>query len=155
MTYLDDLNGIPIPPLVDLAKPQDPMVMLNDSRINLRKVQDFIYKAHAGCALSMNGISYELYKNCPCVSKPIVLLQWVWKKGSVPQEWCLADGIFIPKEMQSKGIINFYPISLLNVEGEILFGVLACRMSNHYINTSVQKAGIPGFLRCLEHQQMI
>ena len=28
-------------------------------------------------------------------------------------------------------------------------------MSNHYINTSVQKAGIPGFPGCLEHSQMI
>ena len=62
--------------------------------------------------------------------------------------------------MQSKGIPNFCPISLLNVEGKIFFGVLACRMinflmSNHYINTSVQKAGIPGFLGCLKHSQMI
>ena len=48
--------------------------------------------------------------------------------------------------------------SILNVEGKIFFGVLACcmttfLMSNHYINTSIQKAGIPGFLGCLE--QMI
>ena len=28
-------------------------------------------------------------------------------------------------------------------------------MSNHYINTSVQKAEIPGFPGCLEHSQMI
>ena len=28
-------------------------------------------------------------------------------------------------------------------------------MSNHYINTSVQNAGIPGFPGCLEHSQMI
>ena len=62
--------------------------------------------------------------------------------------------------MQSKGITIFRPISLLNVEGKIFFGVLARRMttflmSNHYINTSVQKAGIPGFPGCLEHSQMI
>ena len=62
--------------------------------------------------------------------------------------------------MQSKGITNFRTISRLNVEGKIFFGVLARRMttflmSNHYINTSVQKAGIPGFPRCLEHSQMI
>ena len=62
--------------------------------------------------------------------------------------------------MQSGGITNFCPISLLNVEGKIFFGVLARRMttfllSNHYINTSVQKAGIPGFTGCLEHPQMI
>ena len=62
--------------------------------------------------------------------------------------------------MQSKGITNFRPISLLNVKGKIFFEVLARRMttflmSNPYIKTSVQKAGIPGFHGCLEHSQMI
>ena len=109
----------------------------------------------------MNEILYKLYKNCPCVFRKLtVLLQQVWKKGIVPQEWCLADGIWIPKEMQSKGITNFCPISFLNVEWKIFFGVHTCRMttflmSNHYINTSIQKAGIPGFPGCLEYSQMI
>ena len=92
--------------------------------------------------------------------KLTVLLQQVSKKGLVPQEWCLVDGIWIPEEMQLKGITNFRLISLLNVEEEIFFGVLARRMtnflmSNLYINTSVQKAGIPGFPGCLGHSQMI
>ena len=38
MTYSDDLNGIPIPPLRDLPKPQDPMVMFDDSGIKLKEV---------------------------------------------------------------------------------------------------------------------
>ena len=43
---------------------------------------------------------------------------------------------------------------------EKFFGVLVGQMtdfliSNHYMNTSVQKAGIPGFRGCLEHSQMI
>ena len=43
---------------------------------------------------------------------------------------------------------------------EIFFGILARRMttflmSNHYINTTVQKAGISGFPGCSEHSQMI
>ena len=161
MTYSDDLNSIPIPPLRDLPKPQDPTVMFDDSGIKLKEVRDFIHKARAGSAPGLNGISYKLYKNCPRVLRKLtVLLQQAWKKAIVPQEWFLADGILIPKEMQSKGITNFRPISLLNVEGKIFFGVLARRMttflmSNHYINTSVQRAGIPGFPGCLEHSQMI
>ena len=125
ITYLYDLNSIPIPPLRDIPKPQEPMVMLNDSGIKLKEVQDFIHKAHEGNAPGMNGISYKLYKNCPCVlSKLTVPLQQVWKKGIVPEECCLADGIWIPKEMQSKGITNFCPISLLNVEGKIFLEFL-------------------------------
>ena len=62
--------------------------------------------------------------------------------------------------MHSRGITNFRAISLLNVEGKIFFGIFARRMttflmSNHYINTSVQWAGIPGFPGCLEQSQMI
>ena len=62
--------------------------------------------------------------------------------------------------MQSKDNTNFRPLSLLNVEGKIFFGVLACRMtnflmSNHYINTPVQKAWIPVFPVCIEHSRMI
>ena len=126
MTYSDDLNGIPIHPLRDLPKPQDPTVMFDDSAIKLKEVQDFVRKACVGSAPGLNGISYKLYKNCPCVLRKLtVLLQQVWKKAIVPQEWCLANGIWIPKEMQSKGITNFRPISLLNVEGKIFLGVLA------------------------------
>ena len=134
--------------------------MFDDNGIKLKEVRNFVHNVRGGSAPGMNGISYKLYKNCPRVLRKLtVLLQQVWKKGIVPQEWCLADGIWIPKEMQSKGITNFRPISLVNVEGKIFSGVLTRRMttfpmSNHYINTSIQKAGIPGFPRCLEHSQM-
>ena len=122
MTYSDDLNGITIPPLRDLPKSQDPTVMFDDSVIKLKEVRDFVHKNRPGSAPGMNGISYKLYKNCPRVLKKLtVLLQQAWKKGIVPRELCLADGIWISKEMQSRGITNFRPISLLNVEGKILF----------------------------------
>lgn len=45
-------------------------------------------------------------------------------------------------------------ISLLSMEGKIFFSVLARRMTdllkNGYIDTSVQKGGIPGVPGCLE-----
>ena len=44
MTYSDGLNGIPIPSLRDLPKPQDPMVMFDDSGIKLKQVRDFLHK---------------------------------------------------------------------------------------------------------------
>ena len=157
MTYSDNLNGIPIPPLRDLPKRQDPTVMFDDRGIKLKEAWDFVSKARAGSPPGKNGISYKLYKTA---HRSSLLLQQAWKKGIVPQEWCLADGIWIPKEMQPRVITHFRPISLLNVEGKIFFGVLACSMttflmSNHYINTSVQKAGVPGFPGCAEHSQII
>ena len=71
-----------------------------------------------------------------------------------------AEGVYIPKEQNSSGINQFRPISLLNVEGKIFFSVMASRLTkylteNGYINTSVQKGGIPGVSGCLEHATMI
>ena len=68
----------------------------------------------------------------------------------IAEYWGLADGIYIPKEKNSKNLEQFRPISLLNVEGEIFFGVIA-----KFVNTSIQKAGIPGFPGCIEHASML
>lgn len=48
----------------------------------------------------------------------------------------------------------------MNVEGKIFFTVVAKRMTNYllannYIDTSCQKAGVPGFPGCVEHSAMI
>ncbi|XP_052281123.1 uncharacterized protein LOC127878636 [Dreissena polymorpha] len=84
------------------------------------------------------------------------LLKVVWRKGKVPDCWQQAEGIFTPKEKDSKTVTQFRTISLLNVEGKIFFAVLAKRMtqyltSNQYIDTSVQKGGVQGFSGCVEH----
>ena len=46
------------------------------------------------------------------------------------------------------------------MECKIFFSILARRLTsymikNHYINTSIQKGGIPGFFACIEHTSMI
>ena len=69
-------------------------------------------------------------------------------------------GFRSPKKESSKEIHQFHLVSLLNVEDKIFFGVLARRLvnfvvSNEYIDTSVQKADVPGFPGCLEHVAMI
>ena len=74
MIYSGDLNGIPIPPLRDSPKPQDPMIMFDDSRIKLKKVRDFVHKARTGKARGLNGISYKLHKNCPFVLRKLTVL---------------------------------------------------------------------------------
>ena len=76
------------------------------------------------------------------------------------ENWGLADGILIPKEKDFRKIDQFRPISLLNVEGKIFFGVIAKRMTrfminNGYVNTLIQKVGVPGFSGCIEHTTML
>ena len=72
----------------------------------------------------------------------------------------IAEGVYIPKEKNSKNIGYFCLISLLNVDGKIFFTVLASRLSrylliNENIDTSEQKGGVLGIAGCLEHGNMI
>lgn len=84
----------------------------------------------------------------------------VWQKQRIPKAWQRAGGVLIPKEKGASEISQFRPICLLNVEGKIFFSIVAQKLCaylerNKYIDTSVQKAGIPGFSGCLEHTSMI
>ena len=61
-----------------------------------------------------------------------------------------------PKKKDAKDITQFRTISLLNVEGNLFFSVLAKRLTrfmtdNNYVDTSVQKGGISGLSGCFEH----
>ncbi len=82
------------------------------------------------------------------------------EEGGVPEAWKEAEGIFTPKERNSKTVNQFRTISLLNVEGKIFFAILARRLTsfltgNAYINNSVQKGGVPDFSGCIEHTSAI
>ena len=86
------------------------------------------------------------------------MLKVLWRNDVVPDSWSKAEGVYIPEN--SAGINMFHPISLLDIDGNNMFGILANRLAtfllqNGYINTSVQKAGILGFPWCVEHCAMI
>ncbi len=127
----------------------------------LSEVRQIVKKARSSSAPGPNGVPYKLYKNCPKVLEVLWhLSRTAWKKQLIPSEWQRAVAVFIPKEANSKDIGQFRNIVLLNVEGKIFFSVLARRMStylleNNYIDTSCQKAGVPGFPGCVEHSMMI
>ena len=75
--------------------------------------------------------------------------------GMVSDRWNLDT-----KGNAVKSYHKFWPNISPKCRRENIFWVLARRMttfrtSNHYINTFVQKAGIPGFPGYLEHSQMI
>ena len=75
-------------------------------------------------------------------------------------KWRRAEGIFIPKEDGATEVEKHRTISLLNVEGKIYFALRADRLlkfslANNYIDTSVQKGGVPGVSGCLEHTSIL
>ena len=134
-----------------------PETELLTSEPTFGEVKKVIKKARFGSAPGHNAILYKVYKMCPLLQKRLWrLLRVVWRKGEVPEAWKEAEGIFTPKERNSKNVNQFRTISLLNVEGKIFFAILARRFTsvltaNKYINTSIQKGCVPGFSCCVEH----
>ncbi|XP_071500857.1 uncharacterized protein [Diadema antillarum] len=160
-TYCDGRREEPFTGVAGLLRPQDPEVSFDLSELKLWEVEAVVRKARAGSAAGQNGLSYKLFKYCPRVRRVLWrILRVLWRERIVPVSWCVAEGVYIPKERDAKGTGKFRPISLLNVDGKILFGVLARRLSefvmkNKFVDTSIQKAGIPGLPGCTEHVQMI
>ena len=126
-----------------------------------KEVEAVVRKAKASSAPGPNGVPYRVYKNAPGVLRFLwKLFKVVWHKQSIPTAWCRAGGVLIPKEKESVRIDQFRMISLLNVEGKIFFSIVAKRLvqyleKNGLIDTTVQKAGIPGFAGCIEHTSVI
>ena len=145
----------------ELNRPQTQEEIFDNSPIKLGEVKNFSRKARSKSTPGINGISYKLYKRCPKVLTSLwKLLRVVHIKKFISEDWGLVDGIYIPKEKNSKNLEQFRPISLLNVEGKIFFGVIAKRMmkfvlNNKFVNTSIQKSGIPGFPGCIKHASML
>ena len=140
--------------LVEPAGPEHEFSLGNPGLDEIKKV---IRKSRASSAPGPNGVPYKVYKNCPGLTRRLwKLLKVVWRKGKVIESWTTAEGCFIPKEEESKELSQFRTISLLNVEGKIFLAVIARRITkymldNGYIDTSVQKGGVPGVPGCLEH----
>ena len=161
VTYSDPDRNTEVHEVSGLFRPSVPLTEFDVSRIKLTEVQAVIHKARAKSAGGPNGVTYAVYKNCKklteCLWKAVAK---VWDSGEIPESWAVADGIYIPKEDKATTLNQFRPISLLNVEGKVFFSVLAKRLtsfllSNSYVETSIQKAGIPGFPGCLEHVSTI
>lgn len=127
----------------------------------MKEVQEVVRKARSSSAPGPSGIPYKVYKNCPLLLRRLwKIIRVIWRRGKVAQQWRFAEGVWIPKEKDSKKINQFRIISLLSVEGKIFFSIVARRLTNflltnNYIDTSVQKGGIAGVPGCLEHTGVV
>ncbi len=87
-------------------------------------------------------------------------MKTAWKKEYAPEERQQVVDVLIPKEQNSHTINQVRKNALLNMERKVFNSILARRMSNfntrnRYIDTSCQKATIPGFPGCIEHSSVI
>ena len=159
--YSDDKRNEELPYLKGLVRPTEPGVEFDMKALKIDEVERFLKKARSASAPGPNGIQYRVYKKCPLLRKHLFkILKTAWNKKNSAKTWSTAEGIFIPKINDAEAIGDFRVIAKTNVEGKIFFGVIARRLTdflldNGYVDTTVQKAGIPGFPGCLEHSAMI
>ena len=152
--YSDDKRNEELPYLKGLVRPTEPGVEFDMKALK-------IHEARSASAPGPNGIQYRVYKKCPLLRKHLFkILKTAWNKKNSAKTWSTAEGIFIPKINDAEAIGDFRVIAKTNVEGKIFFGIIARRLTdfmldNGYVDTTVQKAGIPGFPGCLEHSAMI
>lgn len=144
-----------------IITPEPPTAEFDASLPTLRETAGIVRKARTGSVPGPNGVPYKVYKNCP----KLLSILWkiiiaLWKRHKISNTDRRSEGCFIPKEEDSATIKEFRTISLLNVEGKILLSLLSKRitqfwLANNYIDTSVQKGGIPGVSGCIEHTSVL
>lgn len=86
----------------------------------LKEVQEVVQKARSRSAPGPSGTPYKFNKHCPKLLHRLwKMLKVIWRRGKAAQQWRVAEGVWIPKEDDSKNISQFRIILLLSVEGKI------------------------------------
>ncbi|KAJ8364106.1 hypothetical protein SKAU_G00129370 [Synaphobranchus kaupii] len=85
-----------------------------------------------------SGTSYKVYKKR--LRRLWKILRVFWRRGKIPEQWRVAEGVWIPKEENSTQIDQFRIISLLCVEAKVFFSAVSNRLctylsKNTYIDT--------------------
>ena len=139
----------------------EPELQFKSSPPSYKEFCKKLRKTRTKSAPGPNGVPYRIYKKCPDVAR----LLWqnlceLWKRNQISDTWREANGVFIPKEEGATAVEKFRTISLLNVEGKLFFALKADRildfvLTNKYMDTSIQKGGIPATSGCLENTAVL
>ncbi|XP_029688563.1 uncharacterized protein [Takifugu rubripes] len=160
-TMSDPLRGQDLGPNRALISPAPPSAEFKLAEPSLKEVEEVIKAARSASSPGPSGVPYLVYKRCPEILQHLwKALKVIWRRGRVADQWRCAEGLWIPKEEDSKNINQFRTISLLSVEGKVFFSIVSRRLTefllkNNYTDTSVQKGGIPGVPGCLEHNGVV
>ncbi|XP_077372334.1 uncharacterized protein LOC144033646 [Festucalex cinctus] len=161
VSYSDSAREEELGPCRTLITPPEPIVAFNTKEPTLKEVEEVVRAARSNSAPGPSGVPYVVFKRCPRLLKRLWrILRVIWRRGKVAQQWRHAEGVWIPKEESSITIEQFRIISLLSVESKIFFSIVARRMTefllrNTYIDTSVQKGGVPKVPGCIEHTGVV
>ena len=144
-----------------LINPAPPTSEFNLKDPSWSELNDVVRAARSASAPGPSGVPYGVYKRCPGLRRRLwKTIKVIWRRGKVANQWRKCEGVWIPKEENSREIDQFRSISLLSTESKIFFSILSRRLSNfllsnNYIDTSVQKGGVSGIPGCQEHTGVV
>ena len=157
-TYGDPNRNVTLGVLEGLPnKSNDPEVPFNMENISRKEHSDIIQKARSKSSPGNNGLPYLVYKRCPKITENLWRLsRLAFKTADYPDNCRYFEGVYIPKVEGDFVASEGRPISLGNVQGKIYMATLAKRITsyvleNKYVDTSVQKGGVPKVKGCIEH----
>lgn len=139
--------------------PPEPPIQFNISEPTLKEVKEMVSAGISNSIPGSSRVPYKVYKHCPMLLVRLgKILKAVWRRGKVATQWRQAEGVWIPKEEDSRNIKHFRINSLRSVD--YFFKIMAQQlteflMKNAYTDTSVQKGGIPGVAGWLEHTRVV
>jgi hypothetical protein len=138
-----------------------PVVDFNVSKISIKEVQMAIRKPRSSSAPSpMDRIPYIVFKKCRSLHATLKLFQECWRSGSVPYQWKHGVIKLVPKSTTAEDPSNrgkYRPIALTSCLSKLFTSVLKWQLepfliANSFLDSSLQKAFIPGVPGCTEHQ---
>lgn len=136
-TYRDSAREQDLGPCSALITPPELTSVFNIKEPTLKEVEEVVKAARTSSAPGPSGVPYVVYKRCPKLLQRLWrILKVIWRNGKVAQQWRYAEGVWIPKEKNSSTIEQFL-------------------LRNEYIDTSVQKGGVPRVLGCIEHTGVV
>ena len=82
-----------------LKHPTSPGVKFQLGDLKEKELDAFVRKSRAKSSPGGDGVSYKVYKYCDRLRhKLFLLLKELWREEGLVDDWCKAEGIYLPKE---------------------------------------------------------
>ena len=142
-----------------------PVHPFDESPVSMMELEQVIKRVRVRSSPSpLDQVTYKVIRRCPSLWPALLhLYNMCWEQHRVPLIWKQGVICLIPKSAAKEAShipSNFRPIALTSCVGKLFSTILKTRwlhymVSNNFLDTSVQKAFLPGVPGCLEHYKKL
>jgi hypothetical protein len=113
--YRDEKRGTTYSKMESMISPNLPSFLISELCPSLTELRASARQKRNAAAPGLNGLSYVLYKRCPCVL-PVVhkIVQKVWRTNSFPSGWATAFIRLLPKSQKLTEPGEFRPMNTVS-----------------------------------------